>query len=154
MATITIQTYDRSLPTKSTSMSLPADDAVGDIAVQALADAVDAIIRGTAVSATVTVPNVVDAGSSGPATDIDADRGNKWLLRTFVAADDQGAGKTYQNEIGTADNGVLPSASNDFLDLTAGVGLALKTAWDAVYESPQGNAGVLLSCQQVNRAAN
>ena len=154
MSTITIQTYDRSQPVKSTSMSIPADDAVGDIAVQALADAVDAIIRGTAVSATVTVPNVVDAGSPGPAADIDADRGNKWLMRTFVSADDQGAGKTYQNEIGTADNGVLPSASDDFLDLTAGVGLALKTAWDAVYESPQGNAGVLLSCQQVNRAAN
>jgi len=135
-------------------MEVPAADAVGDVAVQALADAVDAIIRGTDVSAVVTVPNVVDVGLPGPATDIDADRGNKWLLRTSVPADNGAQGAIYKNEIGTADNGALPAASNDFLDLSAGVGLALKTAWDAVYVSKQGNAGTLLSVQQVNRSAN
>lgn len=154
MASITFKTYDRSLPTKATSMEVPAADAVADIPVQALADAIDPVIRGTAVSAVVTVPNAVDAGTPGPSADIDADRGNKWLFRTSVALDNDGVGAIYQNEIGTADNGVLPSASNDFLDLAAGVGLALKTAWDAVYQSKQGNPGLLLSVQQVNRAAN
>lgn len=154
MAKITISTYDRALPVKQTSMTLPAADAVGDIAVQALVDAVDAVILGTDAAGVVTVPNVVDAGVPGPASNINADRGNKWMFRTSVPLDNGGDGAIYTNEIGTADNSQLPSANVDFLDLTAGVGLALKTAWDAVYESPDGNPGTLLSVQQVNRSAN
>lgn len=154
MATATFLTYDRSLPTKSSSMSISVADAILDATVQALADAVDAVILGTNVKASVTVPNVVDAGTPGPSANVLADRGNKWLFRTNVPLDNQGAGVIYQNEIGTADNAQLPSSDNDFLDLTAGVGLALKTAWDAAYVSAQGNPGTLLSVQQVNRAAN
>lgn len=148
MATVTISTYDRA--NKGTSLSIGADDAVTDVNVQALADAIDPIIRGVAVKAVVTIPNVVDGGTPGPSTDKDAQRGNKWLFRVY----DSVGQKTYTHEIGTADNTVLPTAADDFIDLTAGVGLALKTAWDAVYLSPDGNAGSLLSVQQVNRALN
>jgi len=149
MGRITLTTIDRE--SKSTSLSIGADDAVGGVAVQALADAVDAVILGSDVQAVSTVATVVDAGSDEPPNEPFANRGNKWIFRTQVALEN---GKIYTNEIGTADNAQLPSASSDFLDLTAGVGLALKTAWDAVFESDDGNPGVLLSVQQINRGLN
>jgi len=152
MATVSIQTYDRE--NKPTSMSVGADDAVTGANVQALADAVDAIILGTAVSAKTAVTTVVDAGTPGPSAETFAQRGNKWLLRVSVPLDKQGEGDIYTHEIGTADNAQLPSTDSDFLNLAAGVGLALKTAFEAVYESPEGNPGTLLSAQQVNRTSN
>jgi len=145
MSTVNFSTIDRQ--SKPTSMAVPADDAVLDATVQALADALDAVILGAASKATVTVPNIVDAGTLVLPADENANRGNKWLFRTQVAAEN----KVFTNEYGTADNAQLPSPTDDFLDLTAGTGLALKTAWDALYESPAGNAGVLLSVQQVSR---
>ncbi|NJN97907.1 MAG: hypothetical protein HC875_29450, partial [Anaerolineales bacterium] len=98
MAKINISTIDRQ--SQQTSLSIPADDAVGTVAVQALADAVDAVIRGAAVSATITVPEIVDVGSAVPPADEEANRGNKWLFRTQVAAEN----KIFTNELGTADN--------------------------------------------------
>ena len=147
-AQVSFQTYDRL--NKPTSLSIAAIDAVTTANVQALADAIDAVIRGVAVKATTAVIEIVDAGSAGPAADSEANRGSKWLFRT----QDGVTGKIYTNEIGTADGTVLPSTDSDFIDLTAGVGLALKTAWEAVYRSEDGNAGTLLSVQQVNRALN
>lgn len=149
MATVTYQTYDRE--NKPTSMSIRADDAVAGASVQALADAIDAIILGTAVSAKSTVSTVVDTGTPGPSAQNFAQRGNKWLFRVSVALDKQGAGDIYNYELGTADNAVLPSSDSDFLDLSAGVGATLKAAFETVYESPEGNPGVLLSVQQINR---
>ena len=152
MATISIQTYDRE--NKPTSMSIGADDAVTGLNVQALADAIDAIVLGTAVSAKTIISTIVDAGTPGPSAEAFAQRGNKWLLRVSVPLDKQGDGDIYTHEIGTADNAQLPSTDSDFLDLTAGVGAALKTALETVYESPEGNPGTLLSVQQVNRSSN
>lgn len=149
MATLSFSTYDRL--GKPTSMSIGADDAVSGANVQALADAIDAVIRGSAVKAVVSVDTIVDAGNATPPNDQEANRGSKWLYRVQVAAE---GGKIYTHEIGTADGSQLATASDDFLDLTAGVGLALKSAFEAVYESPNGNAGVLLSVQQVNRGLN
>lgn len=149
MATLNYSTYDRLA--LQTSTSINADDAVTDPNVQALADALDAVIRGSAIKAVKSIRTTVDAGSAVPPADVEANRKNKWLFRTQVSAED---GKIYTNELGTADNTALPSPATDFLDLTAGLGLALKTAWETVYESPQGNAGVLISVQQVNEQGN
>lgn len=146
MATLTFTTFDRL--NKVTSTTIGADDLVDNPTVQALADAIDAVIRGTAVKATRNIATVVDAGVAGPSGDIDADRGNKWLFRV----QDDVTGQIYTHELGTADNGVLPSPGTDFIDLSTGVGAALKTAWEAAYESPDGNTGTLLSVQQVNRS--
>lgn len=151
MATMTFLSYDRE--NKRTSMSMNADDAILDATVQAVVDALDAVILGTAVRGSVTTTNLVDAGAAGPSAEAFANRGNKWLFRIQASAGAD-AGTIYQHELGTADNDQLPSATTDFLDLTAGVGLALKTAIDAAWESPIGSAGVLLSVQQVNRAEN
>lgn len=141
-------TYDRL--NKPTSMSIDAADAVLDADVQALANAIDAVIRGTALRATKSVVTVIDAGTAGPSSDNEANRGSKWLFRIQDAT----TGTIYTHEIGTADGGALPSANDDFLDLTAVPGSTLKTALEAVYQSPDGNAGTLLSVQQVNRALN
>lgn len=136
---------------KPTSTTINVDDAIADATIQSLADAIDAVIIGADVKAVKTLSTIVDAGSLIPPNNVNANRGNKWLFRTQVAAEN---GKVYDNELGTADSLQLPSAAQDFLDLTAGVGLALKTAWEAAYQSPNGNPGVLLTVQQVNLALN
>ena len=146
MATLNFSTYDRLA--KQTSMSFGADDAIADADVQAVVDALDAILRGSAVRGVVTVSNVVDGGSAAPPADEEANRGNKWMLRI----QDSVTSKIYTHEIGTADNTQLPSSTSDFLDLTAGTGLALKTAVEDAYQSPVGNTGILLSVQQVTRS--
>lgn len=148
MPSLSISTVDRH--SKRTSMIVGIDSGATDPEVQAVADAIDAVILGASVSAIVTTPNVVDAGSAVPPSDVDANRGNKWLLRI----QDDTNGKIFTHEIGTADNSLLATASDDFLDITADEGLALKTAIETIYESPYGNTGTLLSVQQVNRAAN
>lgn len=148
MPEFTISTLDRL--SKRTSTKLGVAAAATDPQLQAVVDAVDAIILGSAASGVKTVATTIDAGTPTPPADNDANRGNKWLMRV----QDSVNGKIFTYEIGTADNAQLPSSSSDYLDLTAGVGLALKTAVEVVYESPYGNAGVLLSVQQVNRATS
>jgi hypothetical protein len=121
--------------------------AVSDPQIQAVADAWDAIILGSAVKGVKSEDTVIDGGSQVPPSEELANRGQKWLARV----QDSTTSKVFTHELGTADYTQLPSPTSDYLDLTAGVGLALKTAIDAAYESPEGNTGVLLSVQQVTR---
>lgn len=141
-----ISTLDRQ--TDPTSMQIDHIGGATDPQLQAVVDAVDAIILGSDAKGVKTVVSVIDGGSAIPPADELAQVGNKWLLRF----QDSVNSKIFSHEIGTADSTQLPGPTDDFLDLTAGVGLALKTALDAVYQSPYGNTGVLLSVQQVNRA--
>lgn len=145
---LSFSTYDRL--NKSTSMSFDGDDLITTQQVQDVANALDAIIRGVDTRAVRSIETVVDTGSAGPSTDPEANRGSKWLFRI----QDSTTGVIYNHELGTADGSVLPSPDSDFLNLGAGVGLALKSAIDAAWRSPVGNVGVLLSVQQVNRALN
>lgn len=142
---VALSTIDRLSLATSTRMGAIA--AVSNPQIQAWADAMDAVILGANVKAVKSEDTVVDVGSQVPPADEDANRGAKWLLR----AQDSTTGNIFTHEIGTADFTQLPSPTSDFLDLTAGTGLALKTAFDAIYESPLGNTGVLLSAQQVTR---
>ena len=145
MAIVTVSTIDRQQ--RPTSMQIGADDAILTATVQALVDAVDGVILGAASRGVISVPEVVDAGSQVPPADEQANRGNKWLLRVQEAT----TGKIFRHEIGTADNAQLADPSSDYVDLTAGVGLALKTAFEAAWESDEARSGVLLSVQQVTR---
>lgn len=146
MASFTMSTVDRlSLPT-STRINVLDAEAVANL--QALDAAVDAIILGSAIRGVRTIDFVADGGSALPPANDNANRGNKWLFRS----QDTVTAEIFTNELGTADNTQLPSSTSDFLDLTTGVGLALKTAWDAVYITKNGNAGILLSVQQVTRS--
>ena len=143
---MTIKTLDRL--GKATSTRIPVIAAVSNPQVQACVDAIDEVILGAACSGVKVESTVVATGSATPPADENANRGNKWLMRF----QDGTNGKIFTYELGTADNDQLPTPNSDFLDLTADAGLALKTALDAVYESPYGNVGVLLTVQQVNRA--
>lgn len=145
---LNVATVDRL--SKPTSTSIGVAVGATDPQLQAVVDAVDAIILGAAASGTKTVSTVIDAGVQVAPANAEANRGNKWLMRM----QDSVNGKIFTHEIGTADNSQLADPASDYLNLTAGVGLALKTAIEVAYESPYGNSGVLLSVQQVNRATS
>lgn len=83
---------------------------------------------------------------SAAASDPAAQRENKWLC-TYQ---DDVSGRKYQVEIPCADLDQL-SADGKTLDLTAGTGLAFKTAFDAVVYSPYANASTLLEVRFVGR---
>lgn len=147
MATdFTVATIDRN--SDRTSMRIGVVDAATNPELQAVVDAIDAVVLGSNCSGTKTVATAIDVGSAAPPANKAANRGNKWLMRF----EDGTNAEIFTHEIGTADDAQLPSSTDDYLDLTAGVGLALKTALDAVYQSPYGNTGTLISVQQVNRA--
>lgn len=69
--------------------------------------------------------------AQGPASDPLAQRENKWLMRYHDATTYQ----KFQVSIGTADL-TKKMANSEFIDLTAGEGLDLKTAFEAVVVSP------------------
>jgi hypothetical protein len=145
MARATFSNVDRNL--KPTSMRIQVLDAVADALLTAIADALAGVLYTNGVGASKTIETVVEVGDDDPVADVDNDRGIKLLLRF----QDSTNAKKFNHEIGTFNAAVLPSSTTDFLDLTAGVGLALKDAFDAAYRSPYGNAGVLLSAQKVTR---
>lgn len=141
---ISLSTIDRQSKPTSTRHRVIA--AATDPQIQTLTDAWDAVILGAAIKAVKEESTVIDAGSGVPPTDENANRGSKWLYRAQTTD-----GNIYTGELGVADFSQLPSSSSDTLDLTAGVGLALKNAFDAIYEGKNGLTGVLLSVQQVTR---
>lgn len=89
-----------------------------------------------------------DALSSSPAASVQAQRELKLLLRYTDAV----TGAKFRVSIPTFDLSQLP-ANSEFLNLAAGVGAALKTAFEAVVRSPDNdaNAVVLQSAQFVGR---
>lgn len=141
---MTLSTIDRQ--EKPTSTRMDVIDAATDPQIQTVADTMDAVILGQEIRAIKSTEDVIDAGGSVVPTDKDCNRGQKWLMRFQDAT-----GKKFTHEIGTADSEQLPTSTADHLDLSAGVGLALKNALDAIYQSPQAETGVLLSVQQVTR---
>lgn len=148
MATeLSMSTLDRK--SKKTSTRHNIADAATDPQVQSLVDAWDAIILGAAIKGTKSVPTVIDAGSQVPPADDNANATEKWMARV----QDDVTGVIYRHELGTADSTHLPTPTTDLLDLTAGVGAALKTALELIYKSPDGNDGTLLSVQYVTRSS-
>jgi len=84
-------------------------------------------------------------GDPQPSADGNAQRETKWL----VSGTDS-AGFSTTIEIPGADLTLLPSGSAS-LDLTAGAGLTLKNALEAVWRSKQGNAVTVDSVKHVSR---
>lgn len=84
--------------------------------------------------------------SSAPAASNLAQRENKWLVRYT----DTTTHRIFKSEIPTADLSLLANNS-EFLDLSAGPGLAFKNAFDAVVKSIDGNAVEVISVQFVGR---
>jgi len=80
-----------------------------------------------------------DEISSAPAAVQAAQRENKLLLRYHGATSNQ----KFNVSIPTFDLTLLPNHS-EFLDLTAGVGLALKDAFEDVVRSPNDSSEVVI----------
>lgn len=130
------------------SVGINVDDAAGDAALTALFNAVVGVIKGETGQSTLVTSVQKNAGTGLQSADPGAQKEMKWLCRI----NDATLGKTYRFEIPTADFDALP-VNSDFLDLTAGVGLALKTAFDAIGQSSYGNGATLISVELVGRTA-
>jgi len=90
------------------------------------------------------VASVSEASPAAPATTVQ--REQKYLARYHAEA-----GSSYRTEIPCIDLGVLVSGT-EIVDLTAGVGLAFKTAFDAYVKGEDGvTAAVLDSLTYVTR---
>jgi len=121
-------------------------------ATQALMGALAAAIAGITIgevqkNETVYARNLL---SASPAASQLAQRENKWLMRAHDATTNQ----KFSVSVGTADLTQLPN-NDEFLDMTAGVGLALKDAWEDVVVSPfdAAHATILDSVQFVGRSS-
>lgn len=112
-----------------------------------LRNAVLALILGNMIR-NATESSVFQAPDPSPAASPLAQRENKWLVRFH----DSTTGQKFQVSIGTADL-TKKMANSEFIDLTAGDGLAFKNAFQAVVVSPNesGNAVVVDSIQFVGR---
>ncbi|HEY6020599.1 MAG TPA: hypothetical protein VIY48_12130 [Candidatus Paceibacterota bacterium] len=85
--------------------------------------------------------------NAGFATDKHAQRENKWL----VTMEDNTTHRTESFTIPCADLDLLPDNHSELMDLTAGAGLALKQAVEAVYRSVEDNACTIVSVKFVGR---
>lgn len=111
-----------------TAISLPGALAdMGDLRV-----AIEAVILGNVANSRWGDDDFVSATAP---TDPQAQRGVKWT----IAWRDTVTGVPGQNFIPTADLSHLMTNSDE-MDITAGVGLALKNAVDTLCKSPAGNA--------------
>lgn len=107
---------------------------------------IQAIVIGELHKERITLSDTLS--SSAPAASPLAQRENKWLVRYT----DVTTHRVFKGEIPTADLSLLASNS-EFLDLSAGAGLAFKNAFEAVVKSIDGNAVQVISVQFVGRSS-
>lgn len=111
--------------------TLTAANVVAQLAlVDTLITATNSIILGNLYKEDVNWSTIM-LNALTPATEQEAQREKKWLVRYH----DSSSYENFQISIGTADWSLLPD-HEEFLDLTAGVGLAWKTAAEAIMKSP------------------
>jgi len=124
-----------------------ANVAATQTALATLASAIDAVVIGQLASERLTFEDTFV--SANIAASQLAQRENKLLLRYHSTTVPP---VKYQVSLPTFDLTTLPSGS-EFLDLTAGVGLALKTAFEAVARAPGDSAETVIldSAQFVGR---
>jgi hypothetical protein len=125
--------------------------------VGALRTATQDLIRGVIANEQQDVFNTIL--SQALPSDQDAQRGNKWLVSyhdntqffdpPVNAIPNDAYLRKFRVMIPTADNSLLTDNEND-LDITAGVGLAFKTAFEAVAKSPAGGSVVIDFIRQTN----
>lgn len=137
---------------ESSSFELPvttltaANVAATETLIDNLTAAIEAVVLGNLNKTTIIWEREVI--SQVPANDQFAQRGIKLLCRYH---DSVNASRKFRVSIPTFDLQLLPLHS-EFLDLTAGAGLALKTAFEAVVKSPDNDANpvILDSAQYVD----
>lgn len=132
---------------EESTATLPVGDAIADVDITAVFDAVDGVSLGNAGQSQHVISANKDVGPGGNASSAFAQREMKWLCRYQDAV----TLKKHRLEIPCADANLL-AGNTDFLDLTAGAGLAFKTAFDAQVKSNlTGNAVVLNTAELVGR---
>lgn len=125
--------------------------APSDAQITALYNAVDGLVKGKLQGSSFVEETAKDAAQAGLAPG-SATRVNKWLC----SYQDNTDASEHSLEIATADLDLQASPGNT-VDLTAGAGLAFKTAFEAAVKSPVtpgqggGNAVTLLSVEFVGR---
>lgn len=114
--------------------------------IVALQSAINALILGNVAKEETVV--LRQFPTPGPATNILAQRENKWLIRYHDLANNS----KFRVSIPTADLSQL-IAHSEFVDVTAGNGLALKNAFEAIVRSPDNSSDnvILDSIQFVGR---
>lgn len=132
------------------SLPVTALTAANYTAKKALIDALITAMEGITIGNPAKSEVVIDRQviSTSPAATAQAQRENKFLMRYHGNT----LGQKFQASIPTADLDQLMTNS-EFVDLTAGNGLALKTAFEAIVVSPNdgGEGTVLDSVQFVGR---
>ena len=120
-------------------------------------DAIDDVVIGVLADERQTVFNTI-LSQDFPTSEF-AQRGNKWIIfyhdntaffdAPVNAIPNAGYLKPFHVMLPTADNSLL-AANETELDITAGVGLALVTAFEAMARSPYGGVAVVDSVEQTN----
>lgn len=157
--TLTITDYEGSKGTMEVNTGIVTALTLPTLLTQvgALRTATQDLIRGVIANEQQDVFNTIL--SQALPSDQDAQRGNKWLVsyhdntQFFDAPVNAIPNDAYLRKfrvmIPTADNSLLTDNEND-LDITAGVGLAFKTAFEAVAKSPAGGSVVIDFIRQTN----
>lgn len=146
---LTYKDYNRE--TSRTEWQIVGITAANLAATQALLATLLTAVQGVSIGELQTERVVATEtfASRAPASSNLSQRENKWL----VSIEDQVTHRLAKNEIPCADLSLLASNS-EFLDLSAGAGLALKQAIEAVVKFPgTQNAVSVVSVQFVGRKA-
>jgi len=156
---LSIRDWDKKIGTMEVHTGLVTSLTLPTLLTQigALRTAIDNIVIGVVAKEKQTVFDTI-LDDATPASAF-AQRGNKWLViyhddtqffdPPVNAIPNDAYLVKYRVMIPTADNALL-TGNDTFLDLTAGVGLAFKTAFEAVAKSPAGGSVVVDSVEQDN----
>lgn len=126
--------------------TIPVIDAISNANITAIFDAIVGVTLGNAQKSILSTAVDKDAGTAGVPANAFAQREIKWLVRfTDLVTLKKGS-----REIPCA-NLALVVQGTDFMDLSAGAGLALKTALDAHMRSTDGNAVSVDSVEHIGR---
>lgn len=132
---------------EKSTLNWMVDDASTDPQITALYNAIAGITTGSLGDAVFVTEAAKDSGVSTPPANAFAQREMKWLV-TYV---DNVTSQAYRLEIPTADLDEL-TLNTDLLDLTAaGAGDTFKAAFEAIVNSPDGNAVTMISAKFVGR---
>lgn len=135
MADLTIQVWDNTAGESPAVMHVPVDDAITVPNAQTLIASINALSNGGFGRQEISVKTLVAAGTNArPAAETDQKE-----IRFRVGYQDNVTLKLYSFTIPVADLTLL-AANSEFVDLTAGAGLALKTDFELYGQSELGNA--------------
>lgn len=144
MATVKVVVWDNTEGESPASMSVPVVDGISVANAQTLIASLNAVSIGSFGRQSITTEELVAAGTNvRPASEL-AQKENRFR----VQYQDNTTLKLYGFTVPAADLTLLPPGS-EYLDLTAGVGLAIKTDFELYGRSELGNAITVISIKFV-----